>query len=381
MGEMVLNSQSSKCRKYKNSQHAKISTKLSLDSLTMKASHLKVKLSERSSYLTDSLSSSSRRAANYSSLIAINDDKDEINRICNDAGEIVIKKQLPSMKNCIKRGQIGLKSFELVDIPYCGPYTPRRRSLPTCEVNKNESSLSLTNNPKTSPQIAGSIKEEISTDVERSRKRTVPVIYGDSVLQIRNNSRAQNYISPYSLRRVLTLYSSFSFLIGTVIGSGIFMASPGFVYSASGSSGMTMLSWFVCGIIALLGAKCYAELGTEIKISGSEFAYLGHAIGNVPAFLYLWTSVLIVRPSSIAIVAMSAGQILSKEISGGTLSSEGESKCYALACIGKNTSILIIICFVLISLEEYTKRIIKKVYLFNYFFVQQLTLFAQSLDV
>ncbi|XP_072263593.1 b(0,+)-type amino acid transporter 1-like [Pyxicephalus adspersus] len=104
------------------------------------------------------------------------------------------------------------------------------------------------------------------------------------------------------LKRELGLVSGISLIAGTMIGSGIFM-SPQWVLYYMGSPGASLLIWAACGILAMLGALCYAELGTVIKESGGEYIYILRNVGTFPAFLLAYTSVFVVRPAGIAAIS------------------------------------------------------------------------------
>uniref|UniRef100_A0A8D1NT80 B(0,+)-type amino acid transporter 1 n=1 Tax=Sus scrofa TaxID=9823 RepID=A0A8D1NT80_PIG len=109
------------------------------------------------------------------------------------------------------------------------------------------------------------------------------------------------------LRRDMGLWSAVSLIAGCMIGSGIFMSPQG-VLVYMGSPGASLVVWAVCGLLTTLGALCYAELGTLVPESGGEYAYILRTFGSLPAFLVIYTFVLVSRPAAIAAVSLSFAQ-------------------------------------------------------------------------
>jgi hypothetical protein len=97
------------------------------------------------------------------------------------------------------------------------------------------------------------------------------------------------------LQKNVTFSNGLTLVVGIIIGSGIF-ASPGPVFAYSKSVGVSLIIWFISGLLAFAGALCYAELGSAMPSSGGgEHAYLNHAFGSLPAFLFSWSSIALLK--------------------------------------------------------------------------------------
>jgi APA family basic amino acid/polyamine antiporter len=92
-------------------------------------------------------------------------------------------------------------------------------------------------------------------------------------------------------------------VVGGVIGAGIFR-NPGSVAARTNSGEETLIAWAVGGVLALIGAFCYAELGTRRPQAGGAYVYLREAWGPMVAFLYGWIMLLVNYSGSLAAVSM-----------------------------------------------------------------------------
>ncbi|GAB0185495.1 b(0,+)-type amino acid transporter 1-like [Grus japonensis] len=134
------------------------------------------------------------------------------------------------------------------------------------------------------------------------------------------------------LKQEVGLISAVSLIAGTMIGSGIFM-SPEWVLHHMGSPASSLLIWAACGLLAMFGALSYAELGTIIKESGGEYIYILRIFGSFPAFLFTYTSVILVRPAGLAAVCLSFAEYAVAPFYPGCSSPQVVIKCTAAACI------------------------------------------------
>ena len=111
------------------------------------------------------------------------------------------------------------------------------------------------------------------------------------------------------LARDLGVSHATAVVVGTIIGSGIFLV-PSEMMQAVGSAKLVYLAWIVGGLLSFFGALTYAELGAMKPQAGGEYIYVRDAYGPLGGFLYAWTTVLISKPASIATITTGFVRIL-----------------------------------------------------------------------
>ncbi len=120
---------------------------------------------------------------------------------------------------------------------------------------------------------------------------------------------------PAALRPVLTLWDAVCVVIGAIIGVGIFF-TPRDVAQVTGGSLGAMVAWGVGGVIALLGAFTFAELGRMKPLAGGQYHVLRDAFGPAPAFLFVFCNLTAVQAGAVAIIAILCAQNLGFAIHG-----------------------------------------------------------------
>ncbi len=108
------------------------------------------------------------------------------------------------------------------------------------------------------------------------------------------------------LPRVLGATEALCVVVGSVIGSGIFIVPAGVARNVPFLGGIALV-WVVGGLFSLAGALTLAELGTMLPRAGGPYVYLREAFGRLPAFLFGWTELLVIRTGSIATLASAFG--------------------------------------------------------------------------
>src|SRR5215831_5295210 len=86
-------------------------------------------------------------------------------------------------------------------------------------------------------------------------------------------------------RRDLSLVHATSLVVGVIIGTGIFLKAASMA-QAVGTPGLVLGAWVAAGLVAMLGALCFAELGALLPHAGGEYVYLRTAYGEIPGFLF-----------------------------------------------------------------------------------------------
>ena len=148
--------------------------------------------------------------------------------------------------------------------------------------------------------------------------------------------------SDESLIRGLGPLAALMLVAGAVIGTGIFV-SPSIVAREVGAPGLSLLVWIVCGILALAGGLCFAELGAAIPRSGGTYAFLHRAFGQrwLP-FLFGWSMFAVVLTGVMAAVATAfaiyAGHFLGRVIPYGIWT----QRAVAIGCIAFLTAMNIV---------------------------------------
>ena len=120
---------------------------------------------------------------------------------------------------------------------------------------------------------------------------------------------AEPFTSRPELSRDLGVSHASAVVVGTIIGSGIFLV-PSEMMKDVGSARLVYLAWVVGGLLSFFGALTYAELGAMKPQAGGEYVYVRDGYGPLGGFLYAWTWFVIAKPASIATIVTGLVRIL-----------------------------------------------------------------------
>ncbi|MFN9204263.1 MAG: APC family permease [Gemmatimonas sp.] len=117
---------------------------------------------------------------------------------------------------------------------------------------------------------------------------------------------------PPALVRTLGSRDLTLLVVGNVIGSGIFLVPASVLLQSGGSLPIALGVWLAGGVLSLMGALSYAELGGMDPGAGGLYAYIRDAFGAFPAFLYGWTLFFVIGAGTIATLAVAAAEYLTQ---------------------------------------------------------------------
>ncbi|HLZ45600.1 MAG TPA: amino acid permease [Gemmatimonadales bacterium] len=113
------------------------------------------------------------------------------------------------------------------------------------------------------------------------------------------------------LKRSLRLFDGLAMVVGIMIGSGIFR-TPGLVANELGRPWLTFIAWLLGGVLALLGALCFAELATRHPQAGGKYVYAREAFGRRVGFVVGWCEGFALYPAAIAAIGVVTGEFIGR---------------------------------------------------------------------
>ncbi len=126
-------------------------------------------------------------------------------------------------------------------------------------------------------------------------------------MSIASSATGQN--QPAEFVKGLGLFSATAIVMGSMIGSGIFIVSAD-MSRGVGSPALLIAAWLVTAVMTLIGALSYGELAAMMPKAGGQYVYLREALGPMWGFLYGWTLFLVIQSGTIAAVGVAFGKFL-----------------------------------------------------------------------
>src|SRR5271157_695909 len=114
---------------------------------------------------------------------------------------------------------------------------------------------------------------------------------------------------PSDLVKGLNLFDSTTLVMGSMIGSGVFIVAADVARQVA-SPGLFFFTWIISGLMTVIAAISYGELAGMMPKAGGQYVYLREAFGPLFGFLYGWTLFLVIQTGTVAAVAVAFGKFL-----------------------------------------------------------------------
>jgi basic amino acid/polyamine antiporter, APA family len=132
----------------------------------------------------------------------------------------------------------------------------------------------------------------------------MPIAFKNGYLKKKNMNGQQHLF-----KKSLTLIDSTAIVMGSMIGSGIFIVSADMSRNL-GSPGWLLLAWIITGLLTIAAALSYGELASMMPKAGGQYVYLCEAYNPLCGFLYGWTLFLVIQTGTIAAVGMAFAKFM-----------------------------------------------------------------------
>ncbi len=126
---------------------------------------------------------------------------------------------------------------------------------------------------------------------------------------MQNSNTSVECRQPSGLVKGLGLFDSTTLVMGSMIGSGVFIVAAD-VSRQVQSPGLFFLTWVISGVMTVIAAISYGELAGMMPKAGGQYIYLREAFGPLFGFLYGWTLFLVIQTGTVAAVAVAFGKFL-----------------------------------------------------------------------
>ncbi len=125
---------------------------------------------------------------------------------------------------------------------------------------------------------------------------------------VSSSQEARSAFNP-QLVQTLGLFSSTTIVVGSMIGSGIFLVDAD-IGRATDSPALFLGAWLLTAVLTMIGALSYGELAAMMPKAGGQYVYLRESLGPLWGFLYGWTLFLVIQTGTMAAVAVGFGKFL-----------------------------------------------------------------------